>query len=140
MKFQIKLFLSGLLILASFAALKAQVSNTAPATNDEDEIGCGLVTDLVNFNFLVWSSKKGHLNDLTAKDFVVFDDKEKQEIEFFQFDKSTNQYSIAFSPQDFIVHNQWHEVKIEVKLTAEKMKETGKILVIGQNGYFSNRF
>jgi Ca-activated chloride channel family protein len=72
-------------ILFSFIGTNAQdKTDLPPPLPVEDDVDCVLTApELTRFNVSVWSSKKGFLNDLTYKDFEVYDEREKQEILFF---------------------------------------------------------
>ncbi len=136
MRFQIKTYLLFSLVFLSFAAVKAQ--QTVPTTaNEDDEFVCGLKSpELIQIKVSV-SGRSGDLSHLSYKDFVVYDERKRQEIVFFKFDELKNQYTIGFYKPEFILNNNWHKVK--VKLSAEKKKEYGKIFVSGQNGYYPNQ-
>ena len=86
-------------------------------------------------NILVRSNKNGYLRNLTYKDFEVYIEKELQEIEFFTFDKTKNQYILGFYKENFR-GNKWYNVKIKLKLSIEKKKDYGKISVKTQKGYY----
>ena len=137
MKFRIKGILLGLFMLFSFSVINAQEERSLPIPPVEDEWECGLTDPpLVQFNVLVWSSKKGYLKDLTYKDFEVYDEKELQDIEYFTFDESTNQYVMGFSQKYYVLDNKWHNLKVKIKLSAKKKKDYGKISVLAQKGYY----
>jgi|SRR5215204_614413 len=122
------------LILSLFLA-SAVITAQPPAANEDDEFGCGLRTELVVAKVWVTSSKKGFLKDLTDKNFEVYDEKTLRKIDFFNFDEETNQYIIAFYNEDYL-DDKWHEVKVEVKLSADKKKEYGEVTVSVTDGYY----
>jgi len=123
----------------AISAQQPVASPTPPTPVDEEEIGCGLRTELVVINVWVMSSKKGFLRNLTYKNFEIYDEKTRREVEFFSFDGQSNQYIIAFYPEDYALDNKWREVKVKVKLSAEEKKEFGKTSVSGQTGYYPNQ-
>ena len=138
MKFRIKGILLVLLLLFVTSAVKAQepiTSPTPPLLTDEDS-GGGTPTDLIVLNVSVQSRKKGYLKDLTYKDFEVYDEKELQEIEFFTFDETKNQYILGFYKEDF-TDNKWHNLKVKIKLSKEKQRIYGKISVTASKEYYS---
>lgn len=142
MRFRGKFLLLCLLTLFLIAGIKAQESSSLPfppTINNDEEFNCGLRDpELIQFKVTIESSKKGYLKNLTYEDFEIYDE-EALQIEFFKFDEVTNQYLIAFIQPDFITDKKWRDVKIKIKLSAEKRKEYGKIIVRGQKGYYPVR-
>ena len=141
MNSKIKNSLIWLLLLSSFVNIKAQKKADSPILSSSDnDSECGLISPpLIEITVSVRSSKKGELKKLTYKDFEVYDEKMLQIIESFKFDESKRQYSIGFYPiVSPLKDNKRHDVKIKIKLSAEKKKEYGKVFVSGQKGYYPN--
>ena len=133
------LILAGFLSVSVCEAQKPTISPTLQVANEDEGFEWGIPTDLININVWVWSSKKGYLTDLTADNFVIYDKKVRQKIEFCLFNEPTNQYHVSFYPNVTVPDDTWHDVKVKVKLSAEKKKEYGKIFVRATNGYYSKQ-
>jgi hypothetical protein len=135
MKSRMKTILFVLLIGAAVFSVEAQSPNNS--TVADDEMVCGLHSDLVNIEVSVWSERAGYIKDLTEKDFIVYEEKTAQSIEFFLFDEQTNRYSIGYYPEiDFSFDQKWRKVEIKVNLSKEKKREYGEVTVSGTNGYY----
>jgi hypothetical protein len=72
------------------------------------------------------------LENLTSKNFEIYDDETLQKIEFLNFDKLTNQYNIGFYPRIPATEKKQHKVKLNIKLSAEEKKQFGKVIVSRQ--------
>jgi hypothetical protein len=130
MIFKAKAILLCFLTLFSFSAASAQEKPNVPDSAEEN-IHHLLVT-LIRFKFSVWSSKKGYLKNLTAKDFEVYERKEIQEIDSLIFDESKNQYIVIFYEKEPSADSKPHtlkELKVKVKMSKERRKDYGKIFV-----------
>jgi hypothetical protein len=110
-----------------------------PVVNEEDGYEPGIPTDLIAIHASVTSGKKGCLENLTAKNFEIYDEKTVLKIEFVDFEKVINQYVITFIPPGDPAKYDWRRVKVKVKLSAEEQKECGKISVNRKNGYYPNQ-
>ncbi|HEX8370180.1 MAG TPA: hypothetical protein VF604_16655 [Pyrinomonadaceae bacterium] len=94
----------------------------------EENIHHFLVT-IIQFKFSVRSNKKGYLENLTDKDFEVYERKEIQEIDFLSFDESKNQYIVAFYEKEPPADSKPHKLKklkVKVKMSKEGRKDYGK--------------
>lgn len=83
-----------LILFFSFLIIKAQENGdlaVSQAVEVEDQ--CGLKSNLVQIDVSAWSNKKGFLQDLTHKDFEIYDEKEIQPIICFK--KSDEPISIG---------------------------------------------
>lgn len=136
MKFSIKEIVLGLFILFSICAIKAQERNLLPSPSAENGTDCVLFVDskIVRINFSVWSNKGGYLKNLTQKDFEIYDENEFKKIEFFEFDKLKNQYSIEYLQSNSVKDNEWRDLKI--RLSEDKKRNFGKVIINSPKGYY----
>ncbi len=77
----------GLILILFFSSsiVKAQKNEDLTVTQSaENENQCELQTNFVQIDVSAWSSKKGFLNNLTDKDFEIYDKKESQPIVCFK--------------------------------------------------------
>lgn len=141
MKSRIKEILLCLFILFLVLAVRSQepLDLASPPPAAEDDGVCGLRFHIVQINVSVWSNKEGYLKDLTYKDFKIYDEKELQEIDTFEFDELKNQYTVGYYPTYFVSDAIWREIKVEVKLSKTKKVRYGDILVNAPNGYYPNQ-
>ena len=92
MKFRIKVFLLGALVLTSCFVLSAQQT--------ENRNGCGRTETSERFDISVWSSKKGYVKGLTEKNFEVYFENERQNLEFFAQKEEPASIGVLFDLSD----------------------------------------
>jgi Ca-activated chloride channel homolog len=113
MRFLLVLILSVFLCVSSTEAQNPAVS---PADDDET---CGLlVPELVTLNVSVWSKNKGYLNNLTHKNFEIFDGKNKHSIEYFKQTDEPVSVGIIFDLSESM-QNLWNSKLNEVPMAVE---------------------
>ena len=124
------LLVSGLLFLV-FTVQSQKSSSRAiySFAAEGSKIDTIIDTELVNLKVSVKSNKKGYLENLTSKNFEIYDAKTLQKIEILNFDESTNQYDIGYIPDIPAKDEKRREVRLKIKLSAEEKKEYGKIIV-----------
>ena len=144
MKLLIKRTLKYLFILLLFTVANAQEKSHSPISPPEDdaEIVCGLLSPLlIQLDVSVWSGQKGYLNNLTDKDFEVFEKEKLRDIEFFKFNEEKNQYTIGFYQEDLEQNLQQEikeqDIKVKLKLSKEEEKAFEKISITVQKIYLS---
>ncbi|HEY0457957.1 MAG TPA: hypothetical protein VGC97_02325 [Pyrinomonadaceae bacterium] len=134
MKYRFGLILLLFLAPAVITAQQPSASPTPPVVADDDVIADSIQTELIVIRASVASSKKGCLENLTAKNFEIYDEKGVLAIEYLSFDERTNQYVIGFYPEENASEYNWRKVKVKVKFSAEEKQEYGKISIDRQNG------
>lgn len=114
-----------LCILLLIFAVKAQtpVVSPTPLVESEDGFSCGLKqSSIIQFDVSVTDSKNNNLQNLTYKDFEVFDQKKTYEVVSFIFDKLKNQFVVGVYEDDLDDKNDWRNLEIRVKLSKENHK------------------
>ena len=136
------LFISFLFFSFSVFTAKAQtpVASPTPPVEIEDEFGCGLrQLPISQFDVSVKDSADNSLDDLTYKDFKVYDEKRIYEIEFFIFHKLKNQYVIGVYEDAYGNGSDWRNLKIKLQLSKEKKENYGKAFIEASKAYRSNQ-
>ena len=120
-----------LILFFFITAINAQKADELPLeTSEDDGTVCGLLSPVVvTVSFSVINSKNEYLKNLTYKDFEIYENNTLQLIEFFKFDELKNQYLLGIFKEDPIKADKNRGAKIEVKLTKEKEKFYGNIVI-----------